>query len=150
MNCEAYSSFKGVSSEHQIVTTKIRLSLRKNATRTTMTIHYDWALLNNKDIGDKYVIALGNKLDALQEKTETHTPNDEYENFVKAHLEAAAQYTSTKPRTKSKVQWETKRNKSAFISTLNRSSLKLIDKFTYLGSSLSLTRTDIDTRLTKV
>ena len=70
MNCEAYSSFEGVSSDQRIVTAKIRLSLRKNATRTTTTIHYDWALLNNKDIRDKYVLALRHKFDALREKTE--------------------------------------------------------------------------------
>ena len=29
MNCEAYSSFEGVSSDHRIVMAKIRLSLRK-------------------------------------------------------------------------------------------------------------------------
>ena len=29
MNCEAYSSYEGVSSDHRIVTAKIRLSLRK-------------------------------------------------------------------------------------------------------------------------
>ena len=28
-------------------------------------------------------------------KTETHTPNDEYENFVNAHLEAATKYIPT-------------------------------------------------------
>ena len=33
--------------------------------------------------------------------------------------------------------------------TLNGSSLKLVDKFTYLGSSVSTTETDIDMRLTK-
>ena len=67
------------------------------------TIHYDWARLNNKDIRDKYVIALRNKFDALQEKTETHIPNDEYENFVNAHLEAAVKFIPTKHRTKSRV-----------------------------------------------
>ena len=41
MNCEAYSSFEGVSSDHRIVTAKVRLSLRKNATRTATTKHYD-------------------------------------------------------------------------------------------------------------
>ena len=71
------------------------------------TIHYYWALLNNKDIRDKYVLALRNKFDTLQEKTEILTSNDEYENFVNAHLEAAAKYTPTKPRTKSRVPWET-------------------------------------------
>ena len=40
-------------------------------------------------------------------------------------------------------------NQTGDISTLNGSSLKLIDKFTYLGSSVSATETDINTRLTK-
>ena len=40
-------------------------------------------------------------------------------------------------------------NQTGDISTLNGSSLKLVDKFTYLGSSVSSTETDIDTQLTK-
>ena len=40
-------------------------------------------------------------------------------------------------------------NQTGDISTLNGSSLKLVDKFTYLGSSVSLTETDINTRLAK-
>ena len=40
-------------------------------------------------------------------------------------------------------------NQTGDISTLNASSLKLADKFTYLESSVSSTETDIDTRLTK-
>ena len=36
------------------------------------------------------------------------------------------------------------------ISTLDGTSLKLVDKFTYLGSSVSSTEKDMDTRLTKV
>ena len=35
------------------------------------------------------------------------------------------------------------------ISTLDGSSLKLVDKFTYLGNSVSSTEKDIDMRLTK-
>ena len=35
------------------------------------------------------------------------------------------------------------------ISTLEGTSLKLVDKFTYLGSSVSSTEKDIDTQLTK-
>ena len=38
-------------------------------------------------------------------------------------------------------------NQTGDISTLNGSSLKLVDKFTYLGSSASSTEVDIDTRL---
>ena len=40
-------------------------------------------------------------------------------------------------------------NQIGDISTLNRSPLKLVDKFTNLGSSVSSTETDTDTRLTK-
>ena len=40
-------------------------------------------------------------------------------------------------------------NQRGDISTLNGSSLKRVDKFTYLGSSVSSTETDINTRLTK-
>ena len=40
-------------------------------------------------------------------------------------------------------------NQTGDISTLNGSSLKLVDKFTYQGSSVSSTEKDIDTRLTK-
>ena len=66
--------------------------------QTTATVHYDWSLLNNRDIRDKYVLTLRNKFDALQEKIETHTPNDEYENFINAHLKAAAECIPTKQR----------------------------------------------------
>ena len=40
-------------------------------------------------------------------------------------------------------------NQTGNISTLNGSSLKLVDKFTYLGSSVSSTETDINTQLAK-
>ena len=107
MNCEVYSSFKGVSFNHQIVMAKIWLSLRKNATRTATTKHYDWALLNNRDIRDKYVLELRNRFETLQEKEEKNTPKDEYENFVNAHLEVASKCIPTKPRMKYRTPWET-------------------------------------------
>ena len=40
-------------------------------------------------------------------------------------------------------------NQAGEISTVDGTSLKLVDKFTYLGSSVSSTEKDIDTRLTK-
>ena len=40
-------------------------------------------------------------------------------------------------------------NHTGDISTLDGTSLKLVDKFTYLGSSVSSTEKDIDTRLAK-
>ena len=40
-------------------------------------------------------------------------------------------------------------NQTGDISTLDGTSRKLVDKFTYLGSSVSSTEKDIDTRITK-
>ena len=119
INFEAYSSSEGVSSDQRIVTAKIRLSLRKNATQTATTKHYDWTLFNNRDIRDKYVVELRNRFETLQEKTEKGTPNDEYENFVNAHLEAATKCIPTKHRIKYRVQWETLavREKRAHVKT---------------------------------
>ena len=124
--CEAYSSFEGVSSDHRIVTAKIRLSLRKNATRTATPKHYDWALLNNRDIRDKYVLELRNRFETLQEKEEKNTPNGEYENFVNAHLEAASKCIPTKPRTKYRAPRETEevREKRALVKTASKSYRK--------------------------
>ena len=52
------------------------------------------------------------------------------------------------------MSMHTKRNicaiiKQVDISTLDGTPLKLVNKFTYLGSSVSSTEKDIDTRLTK-
>ena len=40
-------------------------------------------------------------------------------------------------------------NQTGYISTVDGSPLKLVDKFTYLGSSVESTEKDIDMRLTK-
>ena len=47
------------------------------------------------------------KINNLQEIFGTYTPNEEYENFVNALMEAAAEYILTKPRAEHKVPWET-------------------------------------------
>ena len=54
----------------------------KKTPHCSTTKHYDWALLNNRNIRDKYVLELRNRFETLQEKTDIGTPNDEYENFV--------------------------------------------------------------------
>ena len=65
-------------------------------------------------------------LETIQEKTEKGTPNDEYENFVETHLEAASKCIPTKPRTKYRVPWETLavREKSALLKTASKSYRK--------------------------
>ena len=40
-------------------------------------------------------------------RSQKYNPNHEYENFVKAHIEAAAKCIPAKQRAKSRVPWET-------------------------------------------
>ena len=79
-------------------------------------------LLNNRDIRDKYVLELRNRFETLQKNTEKGTLNDEYENFVNAHLEAAVNCIPTKPRTKYRVPWEmlAVREKRADVKTASK------------------------------
>ena len=103
---------------------EIRLSLRRNVARTTTTVHYDWSLLNHRDIRDKCTFTQRNKFDALQEKSEKRTPNDIYEKFVNAHLlvEAAEECIPTKQRAKTRVPWDTlaARTKRADVKTVSK------------------------------
>ena len=77
-----------------------------------------------------YVLELRNRFETLQEKTEKSTPNDEYENFVNAHLEAAAKYIPTKIKTKYRVPWETLavREKRALVKTASKNYRKKPNK----------------------
>ena len=105
MNCEEYSSFKSVSSNHWIVTAKIRLILRRNAARKITTTHYDYCCLPIRILAVN-MLTLRNKFDALQDISETLTPNDEYEKFVNAHIKVAAECIPTKQRAKYRVPWK--------------------------------------------
>ena len=96
LNCEAYSSFEGVSSDHHIITANIWLSLCRNTTQTTKTAHYDWSLFNNKDISDKYAITLRNKYNAPQNRSGTLTLNDKYENYINVPLRVNTNQTKNK------------------------------------------------------
>ena len=82
--------------------------------------------MNNRDIKDKYVLELRNRFETLQEKTEKSTLNNEYENFVNAHLEAAAKCIPTKLKTKYRVPWETLvvREKRALVKTASKNYRK--------------------------
>ena len=66
LNCKAYSSFEGVSSNHRIFTVKIHLNISRNTTQTAKTTVYDWSSINNRDICNKCTITVRNKFDTLR------------------------------------------------------------------------------------
>ena len=92
MNCKAYSSFEGVSSNHRIISVKIHPSLQRKKTQTVKASQYDKSSLTNSDIRNQYKVTPRNKFDTLQEISKRLTLDDECENFVTVHIEAAAEY----------------------------------------------------------
>ena len=88
--------------------------------------HLTFLFTINKFLKLYLSLAPRNKYDALQEKTETHTPNEECENLVNAHLEVAAEFIPTKQKTKSRVPWETfaVREKRADVKTASKCNRK--------------------------
>ena len=107
LTCETYFSFEGVSSNQQTVTAKIWLSLCRNTMQTIKTTHYDWFLISNRDISDKYMIILRNKFNAFLEISKTLTPDEKYENFINAHIETATECMPTKLEAKHRIPLET-------------------------------------------
>ena len=108
MNCETYSTFEGVCSDHRIVSAKIRLSLRANKPKAVSSPRYDWStLLSNDDIRNRYTITVRNRFDHHQQDIGHHTPSSTYDDFVTAHCEVAVHCIQMKPKVKRRVPWET-------------------------------------------
>ena len=105
----------------------------------SITVPYDWSLLNLRDIRDKYTLTLRNIFDELQEISETLTLNDKYENFINAHIEVAAECKPSKQRAKPSVQWETLAIikkcadiKTASLCNINAQKLKAQNELTHI------------------
>ena len=116
--------FEGVSSDHRIVSVKIRQSLRRNKTQTSIA-SYDLSSLVNCDISNQFTVSVRNKFDRLQETSERHTPNDEYERFLTTHIETASKCVPSKGRLKCRVPWKSmavreKRDNVQKTSILNK------------------------------
>lgn len=102
-NCEAYSSFYGVSTDHRIVTSKLKLSLRANKTKKSSRQPYNWSTLSHDNqIKQRFIFELRNRFDALQAQEQEPTANTTYENFVRSHQEAAKKCIPLKPKVKPK------------------------------------------------
>ena len=88
LNCESYSSFASLGSDHRIVTATIRLCLRaprKSAQRKPKFKLEE--LRQDKQLQARYAIEIRNRFAALQKEEEDST--ERYQNFIQANQEAA-------------------------------------------------------------
>ena len=81
-NCRAFNSFVSVASDHRVVSTQIRLSLRANKKKNSNISLYDWThLKDNPEIRNTFITRVKNRFAALQDTTLTKSTNTRYNLF---------------------------------------------------------------------
>ena len=97
MNAQAFNSFTSVGSDHRIVSTRVRLSLRAPRQKVDKKIKYTWKALES-DLGlqDRYTIEVRNRFQILEEESATSM----YQHFIDAHNEAAKMVLPPLPKSK--------------------------------------------------
>jgi len=107
LNCEPYSSFATVNSDHRIVSAKIRLSLRSHKNKRNAKVKYDWKKLSNDDtIRNKYDLIVQNRFNALQTTKSESTADELYNDIITAHKEAAEQAIPKLTKKRHRIPWE--------------------------------------------
>ena len=95
-DCEAYSSFASVRSDHRVLSAKLRLSLRTKAA-TSKRENYDWSVLkSNERLQELYSVQLHNRYLALQNE-DTDSITDKYQHFITANQATAKELVPKKP-----------------------------------------------------
>ena len=124
-NCRAYNSFVSAASDHRIVSTQIRLSLRANKKISSNVAPYDWSTLKiNPKIHETFVIQLNNRFASLQESVSAPSVNSTSDNFETVCRETAKNTIPLKPKTKKRKPWESadicqKRHELHTVAQLN-------------------------------
>ena len=106
-NCRAFNSFVSVSSDHHVVSARLRLTLRANKKKINTTAAYDWSVLRqNTETRQFFITSVTNRLALLQDSSETVCANNTYQRFEKACKEAAASIIPQKAKAKKRKPWE--------------------------------------------
>ena len=112
-NCQAYSSFASVGSDHRILSPKLRLSLRSEAV-TPRKENYDWSVLqSDPELQNyRYSIQLHNRFSILQNEV-TDIIEDKYQHFITANKETAKEMIPKKAKRQRMKYSDDKRIKQA-------------------------------------
>ena len=111
-NCQTYSSFASVGSDHHILSAKLRLSLQSKAA-TPRKENYDWNLLkSDQELQNRYSIQLHNRFFILQNKL-ADTIDDEYQHFITGNKETAKEMIPKKAKRQKIKYSDDKRIKQA-------------------------------------
>lgn len=102
-NCEAYSTFGSLFSDHRIVSAKVSLRLRSTKPNASSKVmKYIWSdLATNKEMQERYAVEVRNRYQLLLNESEE---DSNYDKFVEATTEAAKECLRPVPKSKKKVK----------------------------------------------
>ena len=93
LNAEAYNTFSSASSDHRVVSAKIRLSLR--ISKSPQRNHLDWIEFSQRrDLQDQYSIHIQNQFSLLNEENQTM----KYEKFIEMNNVAKKKFVPLKKK----------------------------------------------------
>ena len=98
-NCEAYNTFSSMGSDHRVVTSKLKLSLRTSKAIST-GVNYDWAALRDPDLSDLYTVTVRNKYASLC--TENESITETYAHLIQANDDTSKELLPRKKKSKKK------------------------------------------------
>ena len=99
----AHNTFSTVGSDHRVVVTKVRLSLRSPCKAATGRVQYDWGKLRgDSNLQERYAIEVHNRFQVLTEDEESATCR--YGKFIEANKEAADICMDKVPKVKKRAK----------------------------------------------
>ena len=101
-NCEAYSTFSSIGSDHRIITATIRLRLRVN-TKQNKRVNYDWATLKYPKLSNEYSKHINLIYDQLITTSIDNNITAIYDHFIRANEDAAKKLIPKKRKTRDKM-----------------------------------------------
>lgn len=104
-NTEAYNTFGSVGSDHRIVVSRVRLSLRSNTKKPEKKVILDWNLLRqDPSLADNYSVEISNRFDPLMVSYENNTDQADtafeelYDQFAKINHQVAEELIPKLPK----------------------------------------------------
>lgn len=135
-NCEAYSSFESVNSDHRIVSANIRLSVRAHKPKRRTNIFCWEALRTDNNVHSQFSVSVKNRYESLCSEVNLDEPHNNsgcYKKMIQACKEAAEETIPKRPVNKTALPWEDSdiaagRNKVKELAAVKRRTKNAADK----------------------
>ena len=135
-NCEAYSSFESVNTDHRIVSANVRLSVRAHKPKKRTNIFRWDALRTDDNIYSRFSVSVKNRYESLCSEVsldEPHINSERYKKMMQACTEAAEETIPKRQMIRTALPWEDGdimacRDRVKELAAVKRRTKRAVDK----------------------